>query len=685
MTSYSQSNPARALQANAVLSLQGGCSCPPSTSNEGHLSSVNKQLSESLDFVQHRGPDARGEWSSPDGNVHLGHVRLSIIDLSPQANQPFHDSVDDVHAIVNGELYEDDHYRQLLGSEYDFKSQSDCEIVLALYRHYGLSFLSHLRGEFALILWDARRKVFIGARDRYGVKSLYYTVVNNQLLVATEMKCFLPFGWKPEWDVQSIREQGWMFGAGTFFKGVHAVAPGHYIISKNFKNIQDAVYWDAEYPDKRTTIEHRSEEEMIEGVRTRLMEAIKIRLRADVPLGIYLSGGIDSSAVAGMVAHLVKEEGARLGNDDSHLLSRIKCFTVQFDKDSGADESDIAQRTAEWLGVDFHPVPVTEETIVEKFEDTIWHSETPMPDVNGIGRLAMAEVAKSHGMKVILTGEGSDEHFAGYGDLSHELFLERDLTWPSAPSSAELAHAEQLFNTTYSSMVNDASRMKSPESTRRMLNNTSILNRVASVGRMPFAKWTDTYGVTTPDTAQAESLDGRVRDAIATRWHPLHTAEYLFTKGFFCNLLLRYLGDNIDMVHHVETRPPFLDHHLTEYANGLPPSVKIKCNSPEGSLTEKYVLREAVRPFVTEEIYLRRKKPYLGPTRFSENGPLHQMVLRLTVRENVEALGFVDWEETQEYVRKAFQDKDSWSLRVSFSVCQFVVLSRKFGVAKATP
>ncbi|KAJ6091736.1 hypothetical protein N7467_003705 [Penicillium canescens] len=665
---------------SAVLSLAGY----PAQSNGERLSSL-EQLRKSLDLVQHRGPDARGEWTSNDGNVYLGHVRLSIVDLSPQANQPFHDCANDVHAVVNGELYNDEYYRELLGSEYDFHSRSDCEIVLALYKHYGLSFVSHLRGEFALILWDARRKVFIGARDRYGVKSLYYTVVNNRLLVATEMKCFLPFGWMPEWDVQGLRECGWMFGAGTMFKGVQSVAPGHYIISRSFKPIQDVAYWDAEYPDKRTP-ELRSEAEMVEGVRNRLMEAIKVRLRADVPLGIYLSGGIDSSAVAGMVAHLVKEEGARLGNDESHLLSRIKCFTVQFDKDSGADESDIAQRTAEWLGVDFHPVSVNEETFASMFADTVWHSETPMPDTNGMGRLAMAEVAKSHGIKVILTGEGSDEHFGGYKDLSSDFLLESDPSWPSSPSEKEIAELAKGLKRVYATMAMDIpfNINRAPESTRRMLNNTSILTFLASVGRMPFAKWTDIYTVTAPETAQAETLDGRVRDAIANRWHPLHTAEYLFTKGFFSNLLLRYLGDNIDMVHHVETRPPFLDHHLTEYANGLPPSLKIKVSSSDGSLTEKYILREAVHPFVTEEIYTRQKKPYIGPTRFQENGPLHQLFLRLTSRENVDALGFVDWEETQENVRKAFVDKDSWSLRAAFSVCQFVVLSQRFGVARAT-
>lgn len=168
------------------------------------------------------------------------------------------------------------------------------------------------------------------------------------------------------------------------------------------------------------------------------------------------------------------------------------------------------------------------------------------------------------------------------------------------------------------------------------------------------------------------------------RWHPLHTAEYVWTKGFFCNLLLRYLGDNIDMVHHVETRPPFLDHHLSEYANGLPPSLKIKYSRSDGSFTEKYILREAVFPFVTDEIYKRMKKPYLGPTTFQANGALHQLFCRLTSRENVDALGFVDYEKVQELVRKAFEEKDPWAFRAAFSVCQFVVLSQRFGVARAT-
>lgn len=151
----------------------------------------------------------------------LGHVRLSIIDLSPLGNQPFHNKQDDVHAVVNGELYNYAEDRSKLENEYNFQGNSDCAIVLALYKHYGLSFLQHLRGEFALVLYDARRNVLIAARDRYGVKSLYYTVQAGRLLISTEMKSFLPYGWQPEWNVQSLRENGWRFDSRTFFKSIY--------------------------------------------------------------------------------------------------------------------------------------------------------------------------------------------------------------------------------------------------------------------------------------------------------------------------------------------------------------------------------------------------------------------------------------------------------------------------------
>ncbi|KAL1981504.1 hypothetical protein VTN96DRAFT_2533 [Rasamsonia emersonii] len=647
---------------------------------------TEKEIDDSLEIVKHRGPDARGQWISPDGRVGLGHVRLSIIDLSPDGNQPFHDRQNDVHAIVNGELYDHERYRADLYSEYDFQGRSDCEIVLALYRHYGLSFVSHLRGEFALVLWDAKRQVFLAARDRYGIKSLYYTFVDGRLLVATEMKSFLALGWQPEWCVQSLMDGGWRFDKRTLFKGVRKVLPGHYLLSKHFGDVEQRLYWDLEYPDKRV-LETRSEAEMIAGVRKRLLQAVRLRLRADVPVGVYLSGGLDSSAIAGMVAHLLRESGAQLGNDDSRDLSRMQCFTVQFDKDSGADESDIAQRTAEWLGVDFHPVHLDEAAMAARFEDVVWYSETPTADVNAMGKLALSEVVHSKGFKVVITGEGSDEHFGGYSLLCADALAEPDYSWPASILS-EFARGEawRAARAKVDIMNFDPGASTVPASTARMLNDTSIATALSTHTPLPFAPWTAAcYPDSNPETALAESFDGRVHEAMANRWHPLHTAEYIWTRTTFPNVLLRYVGDNIDMVHHVESRTPFLDHHVTEYANGLPPSLKMKYDPATQSFRDKYLLREAMKPFVTAEIYERAKHPYMGPARFAENGPLHAVVRRLVTRENVAKLGFVDWSKTEGLVERAFVDKDAFAFRRAMAVAQFVVLGQRFGVKTAAP
>ncbi|KAJ6439040.1 asparagine synthase [Purpureocillium lavendulum] len=158
---------------------------------------------------------------------------------------------DEIVAVVNGELYGHETYRKKLQKEYEFQGQSDCEIVMALYKHYGVSFVSHLRGEFAFVLWDSKRELLLAGRDRYGIKSLYYTIQGNQLLLATEMKSFLEFGWQPEWCVETLRCLAWKCGRKTFFRNVYKILPGHYLLCQNFEpDVHQVMYWDTEFPDK---------------------------------------------------------------------------------------------------------------------------------------------------------------------------------------------------------------------------------------------------------------------------------------------------------------------------------------------------------------------------------------------------------------------------------------------------
>lgn len=315
-------------------------------------------LEASLDLITHRGPDDSGIWISANEHVGLAHCRLSINDLSPAGRQPLHSSDNQIHAVVNGEIYDYDRLRHECETvhNYPFQSDSDSELVLALYRIHGApDFLAHLRGEFAFVLYDERQGAqrVIAARDRYGIKPLVYTRVGPKLLVASEAKAFLPLGWKPRWDVRAITDAGWMFDDRTLFRGVRKVLPGHYLDITEQSGVRQVKYWDAEYEDKvgplnfkeqgheliailQSKPETRTIDEIISGVRERLVESVRIRLRADVPVGIYLSGGIDSSAIAGIVTELARKEKVKIGNEEA---TRVACFSVAFPETSGFDES----------------------------------------------------------------------------------------------------------------------------------------------------------------------------------------------------------------------------------------------------------------------------------------------------------------------------------------------------------
>lgn len=214
-----------------------------------------KDLKASVDFIKHRGPDDSGVWISENERVGLAHCRLSINDLSSAGRQPLHSDDNQIHAVVNGEIYDYDRLRAECETvhNYSFQSDSDSELVLALYKIHGApDFLTHLRGEFAFVLYDNREEVerVICARDRYGIKPLVYTRVGAKLLVASEAKAFLPLGWKPRWDVRAIADAGWMFDDRTLFRGVKKVLPGHYLDITEYGGLQQVKYWDADYEDK---------------------------------------------------------------------------------------------------------------------------------------------------------------------------------------------------------------------------------------------------------------------------------------------------------------------------------------------------------------------------------------------------------------------------------------------------
>ncbi|EIM84292.1 uncharacterized protein STEHIDRAFT_170025 [Stereum hirsutum FP-91666 SS1] len=582
-----------------------------------------------------------------------------------------------VHAVVNGMLYDYEELRGCLeGRGCVFKTRCDSELVVHLYRVYGQNMLFHLRGEFAFVLYDSRRRRLFAARDRFGIKPLYYTLDNNKgrLLLASEMKAFLAYGWKAEWDVESIVQMGEFTDMRTVFKGVHKLPPGHQLTFSTSGHLTIQQYWDRTFPTSTSTApEPRTVPSMIQGVHDRLLSAIRARLRSDVPLAVCLSGGIDSAAVAGIAAALLRETPTCTSKDkdedpnvnadaNAKPTTRIATFTLSFPDRPEHDETPIALRMAHHINAHPYIVPLTESALVSNFEETVWHTEQPNFTFHPSAKALLAQAIREEGYKVVLSGEGSDEIFGGYAFEGVDYLRAVD---PSAvglgfelPSARDLERAlrgreEEGLEQDHVSMR--PLRHDDEKAGREMLGGIFGHRFVASMcpgGELFSQEAREEFSFLGLEgrgcehtEVIAEGLRPEVRwNAVGGRWHPLNVSMYAVSKTVFHNFVISSEGDRAEMAHSIEGRPPFLDHTLVEYVDSLPPSVKVRphlnLNLPEGpigpydsdqppnsnsnsnskwSFTEKWILREAVRPYVTEEIYMRPKVQFNAPVKGVES------------------------------------------------------------------
>lgn len=326
-----------------------------------------------------------------------------------------------------------------------------------------------------------------------------------------------------------------------------------------------------------------------------------------------------------------------------------------------------------------------EQQLADRFEDAAYHCEHHNPDLNSVGKFALSELPRKEGFKVVLTGEGADEIFAGYPLYMPDFLMEPDHTWPhcSIPPADRVRlyeNAKTQNREAYTRIGADGS----PIGVSPQLYMTQTPACMAAFER-PASIFTP-WAVNLQQTSVLQTIENNVPEHVKrlmdVSWHPLHSGLYVWCKGHLANILLSCLGDRTEMAHSVEARPPFLDHHLTEYVNGLPPSMKLRWDKKTDKFTEKWILREAGKPFVTQEIYERTKHPYTAPTTWPAGGPLHRLFERLLTRENVEALGFIEWDPVRELVSRAFQERDVAAMRTVMVVGQWVVLSKRFGITK---
>lgn len=561
----------------------------------------------------HRGPDEQHHWSSDDGRAALGHTRLSIIDLSTGA-QPIASEDSSLRIVANGEFYDFERIRAELETRgHRFRTRGDSEIALHLYEEKGIRCLDDLRGEFAFAVWDEKRETLFAARDRFGIKPLFYARTRDALIVASEVKALFEAGAVAAWDAESVFHH--IFFAQhqdrTLFEGVRQVPAGHYLLAGR-DSVEIVRYWDADYPSAG-----RTQDVDMRDVRAMIEECVRLRMRADVPVGCYVSGGIDSSATLGMAA--------------AHATGRVAAFTIAFDHPH-FDESATAARSAAHVGADFHRVAVTEADFAGCFADAVWHGESILYNAHAPARYLLSRAVQSAGYKVVLAGEGADELFAGYafsrsallGSHSHRAaaWMKRIVRLVRPRTGEERAVAETSRTLERACRVIGVPR----ELVSALAGRLEVIRSIVSPdfaarfrGRDPFRELLAKLDV-------RRSLRGR---------EPVRQVLYLWLKTFFVNYVLA--GERLDMAHAVEVRLPFLDHQLFELTRALPAAVLARGGG------RKQLLRDAVRSYVTTEVYEGAKQPFFGPPATLRVGnPLYVLIQDLLRSEAFRSVPFFD-------------------------------------------
>ena len=574
--------------------------------------------------LHHRGPDAQRQWIAPHGRVGLGHARLSIIDLVT-GDQPIANEDGQRHIIVNGELYDFDRIRRELElGGHRFRTGSDSEIALHLYEDLGPGCLQRLRGEYALVLWDETRQELFAARDRFGIKPLFFAWHRGALYLASEVKALFAAGVPARWSREGLFDAAVMGmpPTGTLFDGVSQVPPGHYLLAGP-SGMQLCRYWDFSYPEAESLTPVRSDADWADELHATLDEAVRLRLRADVPVGCYLSGGLDSCSVIGLAAR--------------HLSTPIRAFTLAFE-DGAYDEAPIAREMAARANAEFYPIPIRQADLAEHFADAAWNAEALFINAHGVAKYVLSRAVRDAGYKVVLTGEGSDEILAGYPHFRRDMLLYDNAGQDPEAVRTSLAELEQSNAVSRGLLLPDGDSAPL-DAVRNALGFVPSWMEAAG-GRLykMQALWSaDAVAQLDGRAAFGEMLDGLpIRDRLAGR-APVNQALYLWAKTVLPNYILTVLGDRMEMAHSVEGRVPFLDHEVVELISRMPVHLKIR------GMTEKFVLREAARPVLTDTVYRRQKHPFLSPpATLNPHDRLHQMVHDTLRGSGLDCMPFVD-------------------------------------------
>lgn len=557
-------------------------------------------LQRMCDAISHRGPD--GEGFHIGTGAGLGHRMLSVMDLSLNAAQPMGNVNGTVWVACNGEIFNYIELRGMLRERgHRFRTESDTEVLIHLYEEFGEDFLNHLNGDFSFAIWDERRQRMLLARDRMGVRPLFYTWHRGVLYFASEAKALLRVpGITAAPDPIAIDQIFTLWAPiapRTAFKGIFELPPGEVMLIENGQ-ASSRPYWSLTFPDMGEE-DSREEDEIARELRALLEDATRIRLRAAVEVGALLSGGLDSSIVSALAARIVP--------------GSLRTFAITFE-DAAFDESAYQQMMVQTLGTRHSAVCCRAGDIAGAFPAVVRHMERPVLRTGPAPLYLLSRHVREEGLKVVLSGEGADEIFAGY-DLFKEAAIGRFCA--RQPNSKFRRH---LFRKIYPYLATlqkqppeylaafFGAQAKAPGDP--LLSHRPRLR--ATTGTRLF--FSGEFHEMLAGYDAAEELAASLPEAF-DRWHPLHQAQYIETRFLLPGYILSSQGDRMNMAHGVETRFPFLDHRLVEFAARLPPRLKMR------GLREKRILRRAVADLLPPAIVERKKQPYRAPESAGFSGP----------------------------------------------------------------
>ena len=540
------------------------------------------------DVIAHRGPDDAGLFV--DGHAALAHRRLSIVDLAA-GHQPLANEDESVWIVFNGEIYNHADVRpELESAGHRYRTRSDTETIVHAYEQWGDDGVQRLRGMFAFAIWDARRRRLLLARDRLGVKPLYWTLAGDRLLFGSEIKAILESGLlratANEGALPELLGTRYLSGNETLFKGIQCLPAGHVLVYERGA-VSIRRYWDIPTTGALEELERLSDASLVKRFRDLLEQAVRIRLMADVPLGMFLSGGLDSSAIAALMAKMIDRP--------------LQTFSVAF-KERAFSELDYARQVSTAIGADAHEVVIDDQDFFGALPRLIWHEDEPIAHPSSIPLYFVSSLAREH-VKVVLTGEGSDELLAGYGKYPRAL-----MNWRAA--AAYSAVPEPVRDWVATSVLPRLPRRAARYATRSFL----------SMPRTPEAMFFDNFaaiGISRQRTLLAPGVAARVTaeraygasrayfDAPNGRSTTLDRLLYADLKTYLVELLMKQ--DQMSMAASIESRVPFLDHKLVEFAAALPTRMKLR------GFRTKWILREAVRGILPPEILTRRKMGFPVP------------------------------------------------------------------------